>query len=163
MAMFVHFAPETAVALILRRGISPSRRRLWNDCEKGTYAVPVTRNFYVSHQWLRELKRRGCGTIMGVYFRVPDNEQVWIGHYARKHRLMTAAEAVAEFMAAENREGWEVIIPRRIEAKEIHRTKRLPQVLGWRYFPEAKGKRPDRKSTRLNSSHRSLSRMPSSA
>lgn len=55
---------------------------------------------------------------------------------------MTAAEAVAEFMAAENREGWEVIIPRRVEAKEIHRTKPLPQALGWRYYPEAKGKPP---------------------
>ena len=55
---------------------------------------------------------------------------------------MTASEAVAVFMTAENREGWEVVIPRRIEAKEIHRTKVLPQVLGWRYFPAAKGKPP---------------------
>ena len=40
------------------------------------------------------------------------------------------------------REGWEVIIPRRIAAKEIQRVRSLPQVIGWRFFPGAKGKRP---------------------
>jgi hypothetical protein len=55
---------------------------------------------------------------------------------------MTAAEAAAEFMSAESREGWEVLIPRRIEATEIHRVRSLPQVVGWRFYPDAKGKRP---------------------
>ncbi len=75
-------------------------------------------------------------------FRISDDESVWVGHYNQAHRQMSAAEAVAEFMIAESREGWEVVIPRRVEAKEIHRIKTLPQVLGWRYFPEAKGKPP---------------------
>jgi hypothetical protein len=109
----------------------------------GVYAVPVTRNFFVSHQWVRELKRQNSSrTIAGIYFRIPDEEMVWVGHYNQSHRRVSAAEAVAEFMAAENREGWEVIIMRRLEAKEIHRVKLLPQLLGWRYFPEAKGKPP---------------------
>jgi hypothetical protein len=55
---------------------------------------------------------------------------------------MTAAEAMAQFMASENREGWEVIIPRRIAAKEIHRVRPLPQLVGWRYYPGANGQRP---------------------
>ena len=55
---------------------------------------------------------------------------------------MTAAEAAAEYSAAESPEGWEVIIPRRIAAKEIHRVRPLPQVVGWRYYPDAKGKPP---------------------
>ena len=54
---------------------------------------------------------------------------------------MTAADAAATFSASENREGWEVIIPRRIASKEIHRIRSLPQVVGWRYFPAAKGSR----------------------
>ena len=141
MAMFVHIAPEAALARIRRNGISRSRRALGTS-SGGVFAVPVTRNFYISHQWLRELKRRGGGTFVGVYFRVADDEPVWVGHYNQRRRRMTAAEAAAEFMAAENREGWEVIIPRRIEAREIHRTRPLPQVLGWRYFPEAKGRPP---------------------
>jgi hypothetical protein len=35
-----------------------------------------------------------------------------------------------------------VVIPRRIESGEIHRVRALPQVLGWRFSPDAKGKRP---------------------
>jgi hypothetical protein len=45
-------------------------------------------------------------------------------------------------IAAENQEGYEVIVPRRIDKKEIHRVKTLRQVTGWRYYPGAHGKRP---------------------
>ena len=141
MAMFVHLALQSNVARIRRNGI----RRLRPAKESfpgGVFAVPVTRNFYVSHQWLRELKRRNQRPIAGIYFRISDDEQVWIGHYNQGHRWMSAAEAVAEFMAAEDAKGWEVVIPRRIEAGEIHRTRQLPQVIGWRFFPNAKGKPP---------------------
>jgi hypothetical protein len=141
MAMFVHLALESQLPRIVRNGIRCSRRR--NDAVgRGVFAVPVTRNFYVSHQWLRELKRRSDGAIAAVYFRVPDAEQVWVGHYNQAHRWMTAAEATAELMSAEVGQGWEVVIPHRIEPRSIHRTRRLPQVLGWRFFPKAKGKPP---------------------
>ena len=141
MAMFVHLALQARVAQIRRNGIRrlrPARA----DFPGGLFAVPVTRNFYISHQWLRELKRRNGGPIAGVYFRIPDEQKVWIGHYNQGHRWMSAAEAVAEFMAAEDAKGWEVVIPRRIEASEIHRTRLLPQVVGWRYEPAANGKPP---------------------
>lgn len=141
LAMFVHLAPESRMALILRNGIGRLRKAA-SGRPAGIFAVPVTRNFHVSHQWLRELKRRGQGTICGVYFRLADQEPVWVGHYGHAHRSMTAAEAVAEFMAAESREGWEVVVPRRVLAKEIHRVRRLPQVVGWRYYPGAKGRPP---------------------
>jgi hypothetical protein len=141
MPIFVHLAPESRTARIRRNGISRVRKAA-AERPGGIFAVPVTRNFYVSHQWLRELKRRGQGSIVGVYFRIPDEEPVWIRHYSRGHQPMTAAQAVAEFVAAENAEGWEVIIPRRINAKEIHRVRSLPQVVGWRYFPGARGNRP---------------------
>jgi hypothetical protein len=141
MPIFVHLAPESRVPLIRRTGIGRLRKAL-GDRPAGVFAMPITRNFYVSHQWLRELKRKGQGMISGVYFRLLDDERVWVGHYGQAHQAMTASEAVAEFMSAESREGWEVIIPRRIMAKEIHRVRALPQVIGWRYFPKAKGKPP---------------------
>ncbi|HYL98915.1 MAG TPA: hypothetical protein VEZ90_08160 [Blastocatellia bacterium] len=103
--------------------------------------MPVTRDFYVSHQWLRELKRRGGSSIVGVYFRVPDDQLVWVGRYNKEHKEMSAAEAAA-LMMSEKVEGYEVVIPRRIERKEIHRVKHLPQVVGWRYYPESHGRRP---------------------
>ncbi len=139
--MFVHLAPEKRVPVILRNGIRRMRRAR-GDFPGGVFAVPVTRNFYVSHQWLRELKRQNQAVIAGIYFRIPDSEQVWVGHYGQAHRWMTSAEAVAAFMNAEDAYGWEVIIPRAIEARELHRTRQLKQVIGWRISPGAKGKPP---------------------
>ncbi len=140
MAMLVHLALESQISRIRRSGIRA--RRAFGHSPGGVFAVPVTRNFYLSHQWLRELKRRNRGAIAAIHFRVADDEQVWVGHYGQAHRWMTAAEAVAEFMAADAREGWEVVVPRRVEAKEIHRTRPLPQVLGWRYTPGSNGRPP---------------------
>jgi hypothetical protein len=99
--------------------------------------MPVTRNFYVSHQWLRELKAGGQRTIVGVYFRVPDDEEVWVGHYNSEHVCMTADQATALVVGQMNAEGYEVIVARRVDVDEIHRTRELPQVLGWRHFPDA--------------------------
>ncbi|MBX9579078.1 MAG: hypothetical protein K2X87_02120 [Gemmataceae bacterium] len=141
MAQFVHLTPESRVGLIRRNGIR-RLRRAGPAFPGGVFAVPVTRSYYVSHQWLRELKRRNAGPIAGVYFRLPDDERVWVGHYGAAHRWMSAAEAVAEFLLAEDRRGWEVVIPRRVLPSEIHRTRQLPQVVGWRYSPGAKGKPP---------------------
>ncbi len=141
MAMFVHLAQQSRVASFRRNGIRRLRKP-GGVFPGGLFAVPVTRNFYISHQWLRELKRRNQGPLAGIYFRIPDEVQVWVGHYNRHHRWMSASEAVAEFMSADNAMGWEVVIPRRIHPDEIHRTRHLPQVLGWRFSPTAKGKPP---------------------
>ena len=59
-------------------------------------------------------------------------------------KKMTAAEAVAEFQAAKDQQGREVIIPRRINPTELHQIRILPQVLGWRYYPGANGRLPCR-------------------
>ena len=141
MAMFVHLAPEDRIDVIRRNGI----RRLRKPSPAhpgGLFAVPVTRDFYISHQWLRELKRHGVRTFAGVYFRIPDDDRVWLGHYGKAHQEMTAAEAVAAFLSAEDRQGWQVVIPHVIEPKQIHRIRALPRLLGWRYSPSAKGKPP---------------------
>jgi hypothetical protein len=139
--MFVHLALESRVARIRRNGISRLRKAI-GALPKGVFAVPVTRNFYASHQWLRELKRRNQGPIAGIYFRVPDEQRVWLGHYGQAHRRLSAGEAVAQFANATDPFGWEVVVPRRIEPNEIHKTRRLPQIVGWRFFPKAKGKPP---------------------
>lgn len=164
MPVFVHLTSHRNVPSIRRGGIALRKRRFR---PRGVYALPVTPNFYVSHQWLRELRRSGAGTVVGVYFRVPDDEPVEVGHYDSVHVPMTAAEAVALLLAAERRdptvererdrnsravqrgrrlpsspEGYEVVIPRRIEPSEIVRVKSLPQVVGWRYRPRANGRPP---------------------
>ncbi len=57
---------------------------------------------------------------VGIYLRIPDTDTVWVGHFNKNHREMTAAESIAEFDAADDAQGWEVVVPRRIEVKEIH-------------------------------------------
>ncbi|PYV66350.1 MAG: hypothetical protein DMG96_42655 [Acidobacteria bacterium] len=141
MAMFVHLTTESRTSRVQRNGIVRLRKAV-GSLPGGVYAVPAARNFYASHQWLRELKRRNQGPIAGIYFRVPDEQPVWLGHYGQVHRLVSAAEAIAQFMTADDPLGWQVVIPRRIEAKEIHKIRRLPQVIGWRFSPKAKGKPP---------------------
>ena len=105
---------------IQRNGISRLRKPVGTS-PGGVFAVPISHNFYASHQWLRELKRRNEGPIVGIYFRILDEERVWVGHYGQAHRWLAAAEAIAEFSGADDSLGWQVVIPRRIEAKEIHK------------------------------------------
>ena len=104
--------------------------------------MPVTPNHYASHQWLRELKSTGHRTIVGVYFRVPDAELVWFGHFGYSHVLLSASEAAQHVYSAPDPLGLEVLVPRRVLPSEIVRSRQLRQVIGWRYYPNAHGRPP---------------------
>ena len=142
--VLVHLTSHANVARIRRRGIAMAAWRR----PRGVHAMPVSPSFYLSHQWLRELRRGRAGALVGVYFRIPDDEPVEVGHYNSRHVAMTAAAAAGLIMAAardgteRGAEGYQVVIPRRIAPSEITRVKALPQVIGWRYVPGSKGKRP---------------------
>ena len=138
MTTFVHIADERDAPSIRRAGLKlprvvqpPNGRR-----PIGVFALPVVPDFVVTHQWVRELKRRGFNVAVGVYFRVPDDEAVWVGRYNEDKRPLTAAQACAE-LARDRTLGYEVILPRSIRASEIRDIKAIPQGLGWRYFPDA--------------------------
>lgn len=140
MPLFVHLAPEASLSRILANGIRRSKAR--GSLPSGVYAMPVTPSHYASHQWLRELKSSGHRTIVGVYFRVLDEEPVWFGHFGYSHVLRTASEAAGLVYAASDPLGFEVLVPRRIPPSEIVRSRELPQVIGWRYYPNAHGRPP---------------------
>ena len=140
MALFVHLAPENDSDSIRRSGIKTRRVRnvVRDGYDRIVFAMPVTNDFYVSHQWLRELKRSGQRTIVGVYFRIPDDQLVLVGHYNQAHTKMTACEAVGVVFNAEQPEGFEVIIPRKINAKEIHKINNLHRYSGGDTIPALK-------------------------
>ncbi len=140
MAMLVHLTPEKNLASIRRTGLKTTTGP--SGYPDGVFAQAVTPNFFVSHQWLRELKRGGQRTLCAVYFRVPDDEAVWIGHYNQAPVQVSAAEAVGIMLHATNTLGYQIYIPRKITAKEINRLVHLPQTVGWRYFPDAHGQPP---------------------
>ena len=100
------------------------------------------RDFFASHQWLRELRRRSSSPLVAVDFVIDDDELVLVGHYAKPHHEMSAAEASGLIMHAEDPRGYEVIVPRKITAAEIARVRAVRQVVGWRYRPESHGRRP---------------------
>lgn len=142
MPTFVHVTSEDVAKNARRTGLRVTRRH--TRPSRGVFAMPVTPSFQITHQWVREMKlwhRRG-GSIVGVYFRIPDAEPVWVGRYNQQHEQMTAAQAAAHIMSQTTMTGVEVIIPRRIVPKEILRVRKLPQLVGWRHYPEANGKQP---------------------
>jgi hypothetical protein len=140
MAMFVHLTSEKNAKRIARSGIRLRRSPVPEG--RVVFAMPATQNYYVSNQWLRELKRSGQRTFVAVYFRIPDEQTVLVGHYGSEHVSVTASEAVGIVSKAEIAEGYEVLVPRRIEPSEIHAVRHANQVTGWRYRPGSHDQRP---------------------
>jgi hypothetical protein len=100
-------------------------------------------SYTLSYQWLRELRRKGQRTLVAVHFRIDDDERVTVGHYnTSEPRETTAAEAIGHILATEDPRGYEIFLPRAVRQGELHRIRKVTQVTGWRYHPEAHGRRP---------------------
>jgi hypothetical protein len=139
MVSFIHIADEKSQQAILKAGIRAFKRR---SGMRGVYAMPVVPDFTKSHQWARELKRRGVRNLICVQFKIPDDEKVFVGKYNGDKIEMTAAEASGSVLHHTDPMGLEVILPRRVIPTEITRTYQAPRLVGWRYYPSAKGKPP---------------------
>lgn len=145
MAMFVHLTAAANTPRIRRTGIRADSRG--QGGVRGVYCFPVLPSYTLTHQWLRELARFGPkGSLAAVHVRLDDAQQVLVGHYRDRaeeaQRWLTAAEAVARIAALPDPRGWEVVVPRAVDASEVHRVRAVPQVAGWRYLPGAHGTRP---------------------
>jgi hypothetical protein len=138
MAMFVHIGDARARRAFRQDGLTPNRRLPME--RRGVFAMPVLRNYFVSHQWLREIRRGGAREFVGVYFRVPDRDLVLVGHYNQPHLRMTAARACRVVMDAPDPRGYEIIVPRKVQAKDIHAIRSVNRIVGWRYYPDAHGR-----------------------
>jgi len=137
---FVHLADSRKIARILKSGIATAKTRL--NGIRGLYCTPVSKDYYRTHQWLRELKRTGVKSIHAVQFSIPSHQLVWVGRFNDEHIQVTAAEAAGIFEKHETGLGLEVIVPDRIAHSSITRTYMPSQVIGWRFTPEAKGNKP---------------------
>ncbi|MDR3157434.1 MAG: hypothetical protein LBU11_00150 [Zoogloeaceae bacterium] len=81
-------------------------------------------------------------TILAVQFHVPSDQEVFIGQYNGDFMKVAASEALGIFEAHETGLGLEAVIPRPVARSEIRRAYTPNQVLGWRFYPTAKGKKP---------------------
>lgn len=139
MARLTHLTEERNAASIRRGGIRTTVR---SDDVEGVFAMPLLANYFVSHQWLRELWRQHTGPLVTVDFVIPDEEPVLAGHYSSELIETTAAEAAGVIMAAEDARGYEVLVPRKVKADEVKRMRTVNRVVGWRYWPDAHGRPP---------------------
>lgn len=145
MAMFVHLTSAANAPRIRRSGIRAAR--YGQEGARGVYCFPVLASYTLTHQWLRELARFGSrGGLVAVQVRLDDAQQVLVGRYTDRTRdaraTVSAAEAVRRIAALEDPRGWEVLVPRTVRPREVHRVRAAPQVAGWRYLPDAHGVRP---------------------
>ena len=120
MPLFVHLAPTNAVPRIRRAGIKCGR---W-----GVFCMPMLADYYSTHQWTRELKRRGHRRMLAISFWLSDDEPVEVGHYGAPHETMPASAAVKTLMEAEDRLGYEVIVPHAIRPRDIRAVRPIPHV-----------------------------------
>ena len=141
MPQFVHLTDDRKLALIKKDGIKAQKL---HDGSKGVFATPVLQNYYQSHQWIRELRRRGVRVISAIQFHVPDEVEVSVGRYSEEHVRTSAADAVRIFMEHSSGMGLEVIFGASIPPEWITRTYTPDQVIGWRYYPEShsEGRKP---------------------
>ncbi len=139
MVSFIHIANRNDEESIVKNGIRSPKHKTG---VRGVYAVPVIISHLTTHQWARELKRRGIRSLRCVQFRIPDGEYVLAGKYNGEKLQMTASEAAAAFLKHTDPMGLEAIVPRSIIPKEITRTHPAPRITGWRYYAAAKGKKP---------------------
>jgi len=136
MSTLVHITDEKNSARIRRSGITPGSDR------RVIFFMPVVQDHFISHQWIRELRRSGARVLVGVYFRLPTEELVWAGRYNTPHRQMPLGRAIRELNALSDPLGFEMFIERKIQPAEITKVRHLPQKIGWRYQPHAHGKQP---------------------
>lgn len=138
MPTLVHLTPEKNIARIRRAVIKPTSR----NCAPlaGVYCMPVLPSFFLTYQWLRELKRHSGGyhrTMVGITFRLPSDEPVWVGHYGRERIRLPLGEAIHMIMQQPDARGYELLVPRPITVGELRGVRYLPQIVGWRYQPDA--------------------------
>jgi len=133
MVMLVHVTAAKLEPQINRAGL---RSRF------GLYAFPVLPNYTLTHQWTREILKWKRQPMIGVYFRIPDDEVVRFGRYGHVMRTLPAARAVGEVRKAADPRGFQIIVERTVRAGDIVRIAPLRGVVGWRHMPDAHGRKP---------------------
>ncbi|WP_055483663.1 hypothetical protein [Sphaerimonospora mesophila] len=140
MTLLVHLTAAKNIRAVRRAGIRAAGHGQGGGA--GVYCLPVLPSYQITYQWVRELRRGGQGTLVAVHFRVPDDEPVWVGHYNSAPVQLSCARAAALVAEQEDARRCELFVPRSIQAREIHRVRRVNQVTGWRYMPNAHGTPP---------------------
>lgn len=142
MVMLVHLAPAKLEAKIRRGGIRPGHGLFGGYKSELVYAFPVLPSYTITHQWTREVSKWRRQPMIGVYFRVPDDEEVEFGRFNSELMKLPASVAAGAVRVVRDPRGFEIILRRPIERREIVRIKPVRGVVGWRHTPDAHLRKP---------------------
>ncbi len=137
MVMLVHVAPVRLTERIRRSGIRPGEGLFGGYKSDAVYAFPVLPSYTLTHQWTREVMKWRRQPLIGTYFRVPDNEIVEFGHFNKGLIKLEASVAAGEIRRAADPRGFEILLRRAVEPREITRIAPVRGVVGWRHRPDA--------------------------
>ncbi len=140
MPRIIHLARASRARSIGRVGLrgekttvlGPGNRLV--ELNKAVFAMPQLRDFSVSHQWLRELRRWHDERLVVVHCRLPSEEPVWVGRYNEAHVLLPLGEAIKQLAASPL--GQELVVPRAIARSEVAGIREVTQLVGWTEAPE---------------------------
>ena len=91
---------------------------------------------------MRELRRQRGQQLLAARIRLNDGERVLLGKYNEDHIEVTAARAIGIVRQHHDPMGLQVVLPRSVSRKEIESFYRPAKVVGWRYYPAARGRSP---------------------
>jgi hypothetical protein len=55
----------------------------------------------------------------------------------QEHRLVPLGHAIGLIMREPDQLGWQIVVPSSVGAKAVHAIRDAPQIIGWRYSPDA--------------------------
>jgi hypothetical protein len=145
VAAFVHITAAKYEPAIRRSGLAGAKNELFGSRLKrrSIFCFPVLQSHTLTHQWAREIAKWRRQPLIGVYFRIPDDETVICCRLDKSVvRRMPAAQAVALIRSHEDMQGFEVIVERAVRRSEISRVAAIRNVIGWRHFPGSRGRAP---------------------
>ena len=136
MAILVHITSEEYAKSISRSGIRPGKYNPF------VFFMPLAGGYNIAYQWGREIKRGGSKNLVAVQFKLESNELVWFGRYNASHEQASLGDALKRFRLVDDKLGYEFFVEGKVSRSRIHRIKSIRKPSGWRYFPEAHGRKP---------------------
>ncbi len=89
MPTFVHLAPDKFATRIRRNGIRARKHWIALRPEpvgvRGVYCMPVIGNFFITHQWLREMKRTHFTLVVRIKNVLTPDQQAQLRKMMGRH------------------------------------------------------------------------------
>lgn len=136
MATFIRVAGERVARRVLCGGIRATVLTSPGGPRGGILCVLLCQIFSVLH----ELRRRGYSRLCGIQFRI-DERGAFLWDTTQPTATENDSGGIRCILPSDDDpRGLQVIVPRAISAMEVTALRSNSQVVGWRFYPAAKGR-----------------------